>query len=287
MKSGIFRRIFILYAVVILLAVLFVEIYITSTVRENYIDNLKKNLAVQISLISRSISFKQTNSDSLCKQLKKDTDARVTIIVNDGKVIGDSDTGSALMDNHLHRTEIEQSLLFDTGMAIRHSDTLKHDFLYIAKRISKGENTEGFIRVAVPLKEVDSSVNLLRIKIVLFVVIVLLATWIFSVWQTNHLRRLLKQITDFSRSLSRGKTDKRLFLKNAGEFDEIAGNLTGMSEKLQNMIAKNEEKKSPECNSEEYTGCAFNNRLQGYYSPFKLCLKKILWRYAGKRETFY
>ena len=27
------------------------------------------------------------------------------------------------------------------------------------------------------------------------------------------------------------------------EFDEIAGNLTGMSEKLQNMIAKNEEEK--------------------------------------------
>ncbi|MEK7197453.1 MAG: ATP-binding protein [Nitrospirota bacterium] len=244
MKSGLFKRIFILYAIVILLAVLFVEIYITSAVRENYIDNLKKNLIVQINLISKNMSFRQTNLDSLCRQLKKDTNARVTIIANDGKVIGDSDTDSALMDNHLHRTEIEQSLLFDTGMAIRHSDTLKHDFLYIAKNILQNGKAAGFIRMAVPLKDVDSSINLLRMKLSLVVLIVLLATWIFSVWQTDHLRRLLKQITDFSRSLSRGEIDKRLFLKNAGEFDEIAGNLTGMSEKLQNMIAKNEEEKN-------------------------------------------
>ena len=216
MKSGLFKRIFILYAIVILLAVLFVEIYITSAVRENYIDNLKKNLIVQINLISKNMSFRQTNLDSLCRQLKKDTNARVTIIANDGKVIGDSDTDSALMDNHLHRTEIEQSLLFDTGMAIRHSDTLKHDFLYIAKNILQNGKAAGFIRMAVPLKDVDSSINLLRMKISLVVLIVLLATWIFSVWQTDHLRRLLKQITDFSRSLSRGEIDKRLFLKNAG-----------------------------------------------------------------------
>jgi len=244
MKKGIFRRIFILYALVILLSGLFGEMYITSAVRENHIDNLRQNLSVQITLISKSISFNQTNLDNLCKQFKKDTGARVTVIANDGKVIGDSDTDSALMDNHLHRTEIEQALLFDVGMVKRYSDTLKYDFLYVAKKISHNEKEEGFIRLAVPLKEVDHSVNLLRIRIILVVLSVLLITWIFSVWQTDHLRRLLRQITDFSRSLSRGEIDKRLFLKNAGEFNEIADNLTSMSVKLQGMMAQNEEEKN-------------------------------------------
>lgn len=244
MKKGIFRRIFILYALVILLSGLFGEMYITSAVRENHIDNLRQNLSVQITLISKSISFNQTNLDNLCKQFKKDTGARVTVIANDGKVIGDSDTDSALMDNHLHRTEMEQALLFDVGMAKRYSDTLKYDFLYVAKKISHNEKEEGFIRLAVPLKEVDHSVNLLRIRIILVVLSVLLITWIFSVWQTDHLRRLLRQITDFSRSLSRGEIDKRLFLKNAGEFNEIADNLTSMSVKLQGMMAQNEEEKN-------------------------------------------
>ena len=244
MKKGIFRRIFILYALVIMLSGLFGEIYVTSAVRENHIDQLRQNLSVQITLISKSISFKQANLDGLCRQLKKDIGARVTVIANDGKVIGDSDTDSALMDNHLHRTEIEQSLLFDVGMAKRYSDTLKYDFLYVAKKISHNEKEEGFIRLTVPLKEVDHSVNLLRIRIILVVLSVLLITWIFSVWQTDHLRRLLRQITDFSRSLSRGEIDKRLFLKNAGEFNEIADNLTSMSVKLQGMMAQNEEEKN-------------------------------------------
>lgn len=244
MKKGIFRRIFILYALVIMLSGLFGEIYVTSAVRENHIDQLRQNLSVQITLISKSISFKQANLDGLCRQLKKDIGARVTVIANDGKVIGDSDADSALMDNHLHRTEIEQSLLFDVGMAKRYSATLKYDFLYVAKKISHNEKEEGFIRLAVPLKEVDHSVNLLRIRIILVVLSVLLITWIFSVWQTDHLRRLLRQITDFSRSLSRGEIDKRLFLKNAGEFNEIADNLTSMSVKLQGMMAQNEEEKN-------------------------------------------
>ncbi len=233
-----------MYALVILLSGFLGEVYITSAVRENHIDNLRRNLSVQINLISKNISFGQTKLDTLCKQLRKDTGARVTIIANDGKVIGDSDTDSALMDNHLHRTEIEQSVLFDVGMAKRYSDTLKYDLLYVAKRISHNEKEEGFIRLAVPLKEVDHSVNLLRIRIILVVLSVLLITSILSVWQTDHLRRLLRQITDFSRSLSRGEIDKRLFLKNAGEFGEIADNLTSMSVKLQGMMAQNEEEKN-------------------------------------------
>jgi two-component system, OmpR family, phosphate regulon sensor histidine kinase PhoR len=243
-KKGIFRRYFVFYAVVLLLAVLFVEFYVTATVRENYKDHLKQKLSSQINLISKSISFDESNLDDVCAQLKKEVGARVTVIAGDGKVIGDSDTVAGRMDNHLHRTEIEQALLFDTGMAIRYSDTLKYDFIYIAKKISRDESTKGFIRLAVPLREVDNSVNLLRIRIILVIIAVLLATSFVSLWQTEHLRRLLRQITDFSRSLSRGEIDKRLYLKNAGEFNEIAENVTSMSLKLQEMIARNEEERS-------------------------------------------
>jgi two-component system phosphate regulon sensor histidine kinase PhoR len=114
--------------------------------------------------------------------------------------------------------------------------------LYVAKKVQQGADA-GFIRLAVPLKEVDEAVHMLRIKIMLIVGMALLATWIVSVWKTDHLRRLLHQITEFSQSLSRGEIEKRLFLKNAGEFSEIADNLTAMSAKLQGMMAQSEEEK--------------------------------------------
>ncbi len=244
MKKHIFGRIFVIYVLVLVPAVVFVEIYVTSAVRDNYMDSLKKNLSVQIDLISKSISFGQPDLDDLCKEIKKKTGAQATIVRNDGMVIGDSDSVSALMENHANRPEVEQAELFGTGMAVRYSNTLKYDLLYVAKRISQNGNVEGFIRLAVPLKEMDNSVNLLRLKIILVVVIVLLATRLFSIWKTEYLRRLLRQITDFSRSLSRGEIDKRLFLKDAGEFNEIAENLTSMSVKLQGMMAWSEEEKN-------------------------------------------
>jgi two-component system phosphate regulon sensor histidine kinase PhoR len=242
-KRKIFRRIFLLYAVVMVLAALLTEFYVTDTVRENYLDSLRKNLATQISLVAGRIDFTMPDIDAFCRQLKEKTGARVTVIRADGTVIGDSDTDSSQMENHAHRPEIEQSLLYDSGSSIRHSHTLGYDFLYVAKRVMKNGDTAGFVRFAIPLKEVDTSVDVVRMNIILVVILVLLATGIFSIWQIDHLRRLLHQIAEFSRSLARGEIDKRLFLKNAGEFTEISENLTTMSAELQDMIGRNEEER--------------------------------------------
>lgn len=244
MNRRLFRRIFILYAVVLVVTGLFTEIYITSVVRENYIANLKKQLSDTVRLISKNISFRQSDLDSLCRELKGDSDARVTVILADGKVIGDSDHNSAEMENHANRPEVQQAVLLGTGAAIRYSDTLRYDLLYVAGKIDSNGVTEGFIRLAVPLQEIGKSVNLLRVKIILVVLIVLLLSWGFAAWQTDHLRRLLRQITEFSRALSSGDIDRRLLLKNAGEFSEITDNLTSMSLKLRAMMIGSEEERN-------------------------------------------
>jgi len=248
MKKGIFRRIFLTYAFLMVLAVLSMELYITNAVREDHLDTLKDDLSIQATLISNTLSFNHSSShaglDKVCRQLKEITGARVTVIALDGRVLGDSDTDSSLMDNHANRTELRQALLYAAGAAVRYSNTLKYDFLYVAKKAVKNQRTEGFIRLAVPLKDIDNAINLLRIKIIVIVSLVLLATGAFSIWQTDHLRRLLRQIMDFSKSLAQGKIDGRLFLESGAEFDEIAGNLNTMSVTLQGMMAQIEEEKN-------------------------------------------
>lgn len=244
MRKGIFRRIFLAYAGLFLLATAFVEIHITTAVRDSYIDNLRGHLSGEMNLIAKAVPFDKADIDGLCGTLKKDIGARVTVILDDGKVIGDSDHDSASMENHANRTEVQQAALLGSGSTIRHSDTLNYDFLYVAKKIISEEKEKGFIRLAVPLRDIDRAVNILRMRIILVVLAVLLAAWAVPMWQTDHLRRLLKQITDFSRSLSKGEIDKRLFLKNAGEFNEIADNITSMSVKLQGMMAQTEEERN-------------------------------------------
>ena len=239
---GIFRRIFILYAIIMVLAVLVTELYITDTVRENHIKNLGDNLAIEVALIADDISFRTSSPlDDLCRQLKQKMGSRVTVIALDGRVLGDSDTDSAHMDNHAHRQEIQQASLNGIGMAIRFSDTLKYNFLYVAKKIVKGSQPEGFIRFSVPLQEIDRSINVLRIKILSIVLSILLATGIFSFWQIERIRRLTAQIRDFSRSIARGELGRKLFFDRAGEFNEIAESLNTMSVELKNSITSHEE----------------------------------------------
>jgi two-component system phosphate regulon sensor histidine kinase PhoR len=236
---------FLLYALVLLAAVLFVEIYITGVVRKNYIENLRESLSVQATLISDSIPFETaTPLDDICRDLKEKTGARVTIVAADGKVLGDSDKNSALMDNHADRPEIRQAHFVGTGSSVRYSKTLKLDFLYTAVKVTKGEALVGFIRLAVPLTEVNKAVNLLRLKINLAFILVILATGAFYLWQTGRLRGLTMQVADFSSSIVRGDFEKRLFFEGVGEFNEIADNLNTMAEELKKMIDESEEEKS-------------------------------------------
>jgi two-component system phosphate regulon sensor histidine kinase PhoR len=243
-KKSLFRRIFILYAVIMVLAVLFTELYITDTVRDGHIKDLGDNLAVEAALIADGVSFRTASPlDDLSRRFKEKTGSRVTIIAPDGRVLGDSDTDSSRMDNHAHRQEIQQASLNDIGMAIRYSDTLKYDFLYVAKKIMKGPQPEGFIRLSVPLREIDRSINVLRIKILSVVLSVLLAAGVFSLWQIERIRRLTGQIRDFSRSIARGELGRKLFLERAGEFDEIAESLNTMSVELKDSLAAHEEER--------------------------------------------
>jgi two-component system, OmpR family, phosphate regulon sensor histidine kinase PhoR len=243
-NRGIFQRIFILYAVVMLLAILVVELYITAAMREYHIARLRDNLAVQAALIADHVSFHASSPlDNVCKQLKEKTGARITVIGLDGRVLGDSDTPSPDMDNHAHRQEIQQALLNNSGMAVRFSDTIRYDFLYVARKIAVNGEPVGFVRLSVPLRDIDRSINIITMKVLTIVISILLATGLISLWQIDHIRRLTRQIRDFSRSLAHGELGKKLFIEHAGEYDEIAESLNTMSAELQKNIAASEEEK--------------------------------------------
>jgi len=244
MNRGVFKRIFILYAVLILLAFLFVELSITSSIREHFLAGLKQNLSVQASLLADSISFDSRRSiDDLCKQLKEKTGSRITVIALDGRVIGDSDSSSSTMENHAHRPEIQQAALNGAGMFIRASDTLKQDFLYVAYRATSGKTPRGYILLSVPLHDVDHAVNAARLNILLIVGFVLAGTGLFSLWQFEYLRRLTREINDFAGSLVPRSIGNKLFLKDAGEFSDIADSLNTLSMELKTIIGEHEEER--------------------------------------------
>jgi two-component system phosphate regulon sensor histidine kinase PhoR len=242
-RRHIFRRIFLLYAFVLLLSVIFIEFYITNVIRSEHINNLSNNLSIQAGLIAEDVSFNPPAVlDEFCRQIKKKTGARITIIDINGKVVGDSDNDSLQMDNHANRLEIQQALASGTGRSVRRSDTLKHDFLYTASKIMREGRPAGFIRLAVPLKDVNESVNSLMLKINLAVISIFLLTGIILFWQTERIRKFVSQVAEYAGAIAHGLFKRRLHLEGAGEFTELARDLNDMASKLETSITQRDEK---------------------------------------------
>ena len=244
MRRGVFRRIFVLYAAVLIVALLFVELSLTSAIRERNLAGLRQNLAVQASLIADRVSFdSRKDLDDLCRAAKGKTGARVTVVALDGRVIGDSDASSAHMENHAHRTEIQQASFSGTGMSVRYSDTLKKDLLYVAYQSQRGGRPEGYVRLSIPLPDVDHAVNLARMNIILIVSFVITVTAAFFFWQLAYLRRLTRQVKDFAASLVSRGIGKSLSLHDAGEFSDIADSLNNLSAEFKTVIEEHEEER--------------------------------------------
>jgi two-component system phosphate regulon sensor histidine kinase PhoR len=240
MKKYIFRRIFISYFFVLLASTVFIELYITNVVRTHFIENLTDSLSKQALLISDTIPF-ISGLDEKCRQLKEKTGARVTIIDSKGRVLGDSDSNSDLMENHLDRTEVQRSVISGTGSSIRYSNTLKYDLLYVSRQIVRDGEDKGFVRLSVPLREVNSSINSLRLKINLIIILLFIFAGLIIVWQTERLRKFVNQITEYSGALAHGLFHKRLRIEGAMEFSEIAESLNKMASDLSESITKRDE----------------------------------------------
>jgi len=102
--------------------------------------------------------------DEVADRMGEALAARVTIIGPTGVVLGDSKIsadGLANLENHADRPEILDAAEFGRGVARRYSRTLDEDMLYLAIPYDH-PGGGGFVRVALPLTQVDEAAMRLR-----------------------------------------------------------------------------------------------------------------------------
>jgi len=237
MKRQFFKRIFFLYFIILLGSALIIELYVTNVIETNYLNELRQSLVVQNDLLTEKVTFhSRSEADRLSADLKSITRARVTIIDSQGNVLGDSDSSPESMDNHIDRPEIKDAGMKGTGWSLRRSSTVGQELLYVAKSIYKDNNLAGYVRQAVPIDQIKKSINILRLEIILVVLLMFLASGLVMTWNTNRIRQYMAQIIDYSGALAHGIFRQKLYLKDAGEFTELANNLNNMSAELKDNM---------------------------------------------------
>jgi two-component system phosphate regulon sensor histidine kinase PhoR len=230
------------FVLLVIVSMVILGVYITNTVRDNQLDGLRNQLekeAIVIAVASLPGFDDQptkTDLDALAKELGNQTETRITIIATDGTVLGDSSEDPANMENHATRPEVMAALTPGIGESARYSTTLGHQMMYLAVPISDQEGILGVARVALPLTQVEDSVNHVIIIIVIAIVItaglVILAAWFI----TRMTTRPLREITRAARELASGKFGEKIIVDTRDESEELGHAFNEMSSRLQEML---------------------------------------------------
>jgi two-component system phosphate regulon sensor histidine kinase PhoR len=114
-------------------------------------------------LISSATSLDEAALDAEADRLGQYSASRVTLIAEDGRVVGDStQTPEQLerLDNHASRPEVLEARDNGIGISQRFSDTVGTDMLYVAAP-ARHPNV-GFVRVALPVTDVGAQLAAIR-----------------------------------------------------------------------------------------------------------------------------
>jgi two-component system phosphate regulon sensor histidine kinase PhoR len=182
----------------------------------------------------------------LSHDLAKKTGLRITVIGPGGTVIGESEKPESELkniENHLQRPEVQQALREDIGSAMRHSDTIGVDLLYVAVPV-RNDNLVGIVRVAMPLVEIRHTTTRVLHTVAVASVLVGLATAPILYWLSRRVTRPILQMREVAGRVARGDFTEKAPARVSGELGELATALNDMSSQLAARIRELSEEKA-------------------------------------------
>ena len=248
--SRLFLIIFISLGLGIFVSYIIAERDITDTFQKHIINELQNQASLLVEVVDEVDTIGDLNeADSLADRLGGASNSRVTLILSDGRVIGDSDVDTQNindMDNHINRPEVQDAFLKGKGWSIRYSDTVKQQQMYYAI-LDNNEVSPNVIRIAVPYVNVDSAIGSLNLSIILIALVAFIVTSIASGIAANYAYRSIADLAYATSKIAdadgkaRKKDLKALPTERTDEFGNVAQSVSQISEELKskiNLIAK-------------------------------------------------
>ena len=171
--------------------------------------------------------------DRMCKGAAGQTVNRITVILPNGRVVGDSEENPATMANHGDREEIRTAFNGGVGASVRYSDTLKMDMMYVALPLMKEQKLLGVLRTSLPVTAIDARIGAIRLRIAIGALLVALLASAVSWYVSKRISVPIERMRDSARRFAQGDLLHRLPLPDIREFSVLAESMNQMAEQLQ------------------------------------------------------
>ena len=217
--------------------------YLRSAVLRQATDGIRDGLLAQTRLAATALPQPWEQGPDLqriVRDLDKRSGARITLIDEDGRVVGDSRHDPAGMENHADRPERLEALDRGWGSELRYSETLGLDMLYVAVALPGEGRRPSVLRLALPLTAVrDASIHLRRSLLVTFV-IALALVWFASPLLASSLTAPVQRLVDVARRIGRGDLQARVREPTTGELAELTDVFNATAGRLAELVASSE-----------------------------------------------
>ncbi len=234
------------YLIIIIVSLFAVSLYSSNFIEDFFLEKTQKDLIVRSKLLEDQINtfLKPLNLkavDNLCKKIGKSSSTRITVILPEGKVIGDSEENPAIMDNHLNRPEILTAANGDTGSSIRDSETLRIRMMYVATPLYLKNSLIAVLRVSLPITSINSTIDTIQTRIMQVGFFVALFASVLSLFVSKWISRPIEEMKQGA-ALFASDLKHRLHKPFISEFTELAESMNQMAYKLEErmMTVKNQ-----------------------------------------------
>ena len=218
MKNRIFFKLLAVFLIVIAATAAILDVMLGSAWEASLRSEIERNLTQKTELFAHRVEIDRTHSlTEIAAQEGHAAGARATVIDSSGKVLADSESNPANMENHATRKEFIAALAGQTGSNQRRSATLGIPFLYVAVPISGGA-----VRLAYPLSDIEAVQAQVHRRMLWGSAVALLVAMfiagIASVWTSRRLDR----IVDVAARIERGDLRARVDDTSLDEIGRVA-----------------------------------------------------------------
>lgn len=234
--------IIIISIVFVILAVVY--LYLNQNLKSYTFDRIRKDLRKDITLAKFLVEEKinttmgLSGADTIADQMSRDFGLRVTIINEDGKVMGDSSLNLdelRKIGNHLFRPEVQAAIKSGAGESRRWSSTVDTELLYQAIPV-ENNGFNGIIRLAIPLSEINLiSANLRQLLFFALIIAFVLAV-ILSYMASVFISNPIKEISRVADLIARGDFSQKYIVHTNDEIETLSRSLSHMSDEIRERI---------------------------------------------------
>jgi len=176
---------------------------------------------------------------ALCRELGTISRIRLTVVLPDGSVMGDSEEIPASMDNHGDRPEIITALAGGTGSGTRFSSTLDHQRMYIAVPVGSA-SLDGkpvlVLRTSVSLESLGLLIRGVYARIIIAGILLALLAGATSYLLSRSLGRSLGRLQKGAEAFASGDLNQQLHAADTTEIAAVAEAMNHMAHQLGDRI---------------------------------------------------